>query len=160
MQTRRISILALTLLTVAAFAQAAKGPYDPSANAWKDIQRAGRQAAAEHKNVLVVVGGNWCPWCRALDRLMTTDAAVHKALVGGFELVHVNYSKENKNPKVMERLGDPEKDGFPVLVVLSPDLSVLHVQPSDVFELHTSKKPGHDPAKVVTFLKRWAPARG
>ena len=158
MLRNRLVILSLTFVAAASLAMAAEGPYDPGADAWKDVQQAGSRAAAAHRNVLVVVGGNWCPWCRALDRLMTTDPAVKEALAAGFELVHVNYSKENKNPAVMERLGHPEKNGFPVLVVLSPRLEVLHTQPSDVLEKGTKDKPGHDPAKVIAFLHEWAPA--
>ncbi len=158
MQKNRLVMFAVMFLALTSAAWAADGPYDPGADAWKDVQQAAQRAAASHRNVLVVVGGNWCPWCRALDRLMTTDAAVKDAVASGFELVHVNYSKENKNPEVMERLGHPEKNGFPVLVVVSPGLEVLHTQRSDVLEKGTAKNPGHDPAKVIAFLHQWAPA--
>jgi thiol:disulfide interchange protein len=130
------------------------GPYDPALDGWKQIQAAGTRAGAEGKRVLVVVGGNWCKWCRALDRLMREDPAVRAEADARFEVVHLNWSKENKNPEAMTRLGNPDKLGFPTLVVLSPGLAVLKVQASDVFET-TATRPGHDPAKLLAFLKSW-----
>ncbi len=113
----------------AASAEAAAGragPYDPAVDGWKQVQAAASEAATDGKRVLVVVGGNWCPWCRALDRLMTEDAALRSEVAAHYELVHLNYSKENKNPEAMARLGNPDKLGFPSFVVLSPQLTVLH----------------------------------
>jgi thiol-disulfide isomerase/thioredoxin len=132
-----------------------KGPYDPAANGWKQVQAAAATAAGSGKRVLVVVGGNWCPWCRALDRLMNQDAALGAEVAAHYELVHLNYSKENKNPEAMARLGSPDKLGFPSFVVLSPQLKVLHLQESGVFETGDKTKPGHDPARLIVFLKRW-----
>ncbi len=74
-----------------------------------------------------------------------------------FVVVHVNYSKENKNPGVMERLGNPDKLGFPVLVVLSPSLEVLHAQETGTLETGDPKTPGHDPGRVVAFARAWGP---
>ncbi len=136
----------------------AAGPYDPSLDGWKQIQSAGTKAAAEGKRVLVVVGGNWCTWCRALDRLMREDPALRAEVERRFEVVHLNWSKVNKNPEAMTRLGNPDKLGFPALVVLSPSLAVLKVQSSEVFETGKAK-PGHDPAKLLAFLKQWEPHR-
>jgi hypothetical protein len=89
---------------------------------------------------------------------MTTDPDVKAAIAGGFEIVHINYSKENKNLDTMRRLGNPEKLGFPVLVVLSPALEVLHTQESGSLETGRRDTVGHDPAKVVAFLREWSQA--
>ncbi|MGE5235230.1 MAG: hypothetical protein ACM3O7_02630 [Acidobacteriota bacterium] len=55
----------------------------------------------------------------------------------------------------MDRLGHPEKLGFPVLVVLSPDLRVLHTQESGSLETADKAHPGHDARKVLGFLEAW-----
>jgi hypothetical protein len=86
---------------------------------------------------------------------MDGDRAVHDELEAGFVVVHVNYSKENKNLETMRRLGNPEKLGFPVLVVLSPELEVLHTQESGSLETGVRGKVGHDPEKVLAFLRQW-----
>ena len=74
-----------------------------------------------------------------------------------FVVVHVNYSKENKNATVLEKLGNPDKLGFPVLVVLSPALEVLHTQETGSLETGDPKTPGHDPGRVVAFARSWGP---
>ena len=73
-------------------------------------------------------------------------------------VVYVNYSKENKNPAAMERLGNPDKLGFPALVVLSPSLEVIHTQETSALEAE-GDAVAHDPAKVLAFLRQWAPKR-
>ena len=149
------------LMLFAAIAVAANAPgtapYDPSLDGWKQLQAAGKAAAADNKRILVIVGGNWCKWCRALDGLLSEDAALRVEL-GKYQVVHLNYSKENKNPEVMAHLGNPERLGFPSLLVLSSKLHVLHNQSSEVFETGDPAKPGHDPAKLLAFLRRWSKA--
>lgn len=162
--TRRLlataALLALLRTPVAPAAAPTAGPYDPKADAAAALKSAGERAGASGKRVLAVVGGNWCGWCRALDRLMHEDAAVKAELDSGFELVHVNFSKENKNEAVMESLGRPDKLGFPALVVLSPKLDVLTKQESESLETANKKVPGHDPKKVASFLRSWSPRKG
>jgi len=106
-------------------------------------------------NDLVVVGGNWCKWCRALDSLMVVNAELKGEIAAHYELVHLNWSKENKNAEAMAHLGNPEALGFPSFVVLSPKLKILHTQDSGSFENPDRNKPGHDPAKLLAFLKQW-----
>jgi thiol:disulfide interchange protein len=129
-------------------------PYDPSLDGWKQLEAAGQEAAASGKRMLVVVGGNWCKWCRALDTLMITDASLESER-SHFVVVHLNYSKENRNPEAMGKLGNPDKLGFPAMLVLSPRLKVLHAQSSEIFETGDPAHPGHDPAKLLASLKRW-----
>jgi thiol:disulfide interchange protein len=153
-----VVVLGLFVVLGSAAAEGAatvKGPYDSAVDGWKQVQAAASRAATDGKRVLVVVGGNWCPWCRALDRLMAEDVALRGEVAAHYELVHLNYSKENKNPDAMARLGNPNTLGFPSFVVLSPRLKVLRLQGSGVFETGDKTKPGHDPAKLLAFLKRW-----
>jgi len=149
------------LMLFAAIAVAANAPgttpYDPSLDGWKQLQAAGKTAAVENKRVLIIVGGNWCKWCRALDGLMSEDSAL-RAELGKYQVVHLNYSKENKNPEAMAHVGNPEKLGFPSLLVLSSKLHVLHTQSSEAFETGDPAKPGHDPAELLAFLRRWSGA--
>ena len=157
----RPAALLAVLMLFAAIAVAANAPgtapYDPSLDGWKQLQAAGKTATVENKRVLVIVGGNWCKWCRALDGLMSEDSGL-RAELGKYQVVHLNYSKENKNPEAMAHLGKPEKLGFPSLLVLSSKLHVLHTQSSEVFETGDPTKPGHDPAELLAFLRRWSRA--
>ncbi|MGD1147294.1 MAG: thioredoxin family protein [Thermoanaerobaculaceae bacterium] len=133
----------------------AVGPYDPSLDGWKQVQGAAQKAGTDGKRVLVIVGGNWCKWCRALDSLMVANAELKGEIAAHFELVHLNWSKENRNAEAMAHLGDPEALGFPSFVVLSPKLKILHTQDSGSFENPDRNTPGHDPAKLLAFLRQW-----
>ena len=156
---RHLAALVIGLVCSAAVAAAATdtpaaAPYDPAVDGWKQLEAASRQAGASGKRMLVVVGGNWCKWCRALDKLMSTDPGLGSEL-SRFVVVHLNYSKENKNPEAMAKLGNPDKLGFPSLLVLSPQLQVLRAQSSEIFETGDPARPGHDPSKLLAFLRSW-----
>ncbi len=162
----RISIATCVLALVgfgsvaaAADAPVPPGPYDPSADGWAQVKAAAGQAKHDGRRVLVVVGGNWCKWCRALDRLMMENAGLKAELGARWELVHLNFSKENKNAEAMAHLGNPDKLGFPSFVVVSSKLAVLHTQDSGSFENPDQAHPGHDPARLLAFLKQWDGAR-
>jgi hypothetical protein len=54
----RASVLATAFLLVGG-ALAAGQIYDPQADAWQQLEDAGRRAAAGNKRVLAIVGGDW-----------------------------------------------------------------------------------------------------
>jgi thiol:disulfide interchange protein len=151
-------VLVLSVFMAAAiFAGGASvpAPYDPSLDGLEQLQDAGAAAGASGKRVFVVVGGNWCKWCRAFDALVASDQALAAAISRDYVLVHLNYSKENKNQAALERLGNPNKLGFPAFVVLSPELEPITTQATEVFETGDKDKPGHDPAKLIAWLGQW-----
>jgi thioredoxin-related protein len=128
--------------------------YNPLADAKADIANAVKQADAEHKNVLLQIGGNWCIWCLRFNELVTKDSTLNKYLNDNYVVVHVNYSKENTNEKVLASLGYPQRFGFPVFVVLDGKGARLHTQNSGYLE----EGKGHSKEKVLGFLKDWSPA--
>jgi len=130
------------------------GIYDPDADAPAALDNAIQQAQQENKHVLVQVGGNWCPWCIRLHTFYSAEPAVDSALKAGYVLCYINFSKENKNLKTMERLGYPQRFGFPVLVVLDGKGNRLHTQNSAYLE----KEKSYDPKRMIEFLASWCPA--
>src|ERR1700759_1264721 len=64
--------------------------YHPNADAKADIAAAVKKAAAEHKNVLLQIGGNWCIWCIRFNDLVTHDPDLDKYVRANYEIVHVN----------------------------------------------------------------------
>ena len=128
--------------------------YDPQANAYAQIHDAVVRAKKENKHVLVQVGGNWCVWCKRLHTLMTEDDAIRNYTDSNFVVVHINYSKENKNEQILQSLGYPQRFGYPVLVVLDERGNRLHTQNSAYLE----DGKGHSAKKVLEFLKQWSPA--
>lgn len=148
----RNGILILLLVTTAGLAGGpGKNVYRPEADAKADIQKAVTAAAGSGKHVLLVIGGNWCSWCMKLDKLFNQNAEVSKALTADYELVHVNYSEENKNEALLAELGYPQRFGFPVLLVLDGKGKLLHTEDSAAIE----EGKGHSPKKILTFLRNW-----
>lgn len=131
------------------------GPYDASADAAAEIRSAIATAQATNRHVLIQVGGNWCIWCKRLDKLLRENDACREALNSSYVLVHVNYSDENKNQAVMRDLGFPQRFGFPVWVVLDGQGKRLHIQDSGAMEAKRGTK--HDPEKVLWVLNNWNP---
>jgi uncharacterized protein YyaL (SSP411 family) len=146
-------ILNLILLTASyLFSQTvAVNIYNPNANAREDIAIAVKQAKAENKQVLLQIGGNWCPWCIKLDGFMAQDPQIDSLLKADYVRVMVNYSKENKNMEIMKMLGNPQRFGFPVLVILDRDGIRLHTQDSWYLE----KDKYYDKEKLMHFLMMW-----
>jgi len=82
---------------------------------------------------------------------MVQDSALSAYLGAKYVAVKVNYSRENKNEEVLSRF--PKIKGYPHLFVLDAKGTLLHSQDTGTLE----KGKGHDPEKVMEFLKRWAP---
>ncbi len=158
-------LAALVLLAATAVAAEPEYPkmgpdlYDTQADGTAQIAAAVQEAKAAHKHVLVKLGANWCIWCRRLSHTFETDAAVAKALQANYVLVLVDVNHRNgrkRNDAVNDRFGNPMAQGLPVLVVLDGDGRQLTTQETGALE---DGKSAHDPAKVVTFLEKWAPKR-
>jgi thioredoxin-related protein len=152
MKTTLISIIFL-VSSLVVFSQDAAKPYNITADAKADIQKAIQAAGAQNKHVLIQVGGNWCPWCLRFHTLATHAQKVDSLIRADYVYILVNYSKENKNMDVMKQLEFPNRFGFPVFVVLDGKGKRLHTQDSGLLEHATVK--GYDTTKVVTFLKEW-----
>lgn len=127
-------------------------PYDETADAAAAIDVALAAARADHKNVLIVFGANWCPWCRRLEHTFTQNAAVAAELARDFHVVRVDTGARGtgKNAEVAARYGDPTRLGLPVLVVLSPDGRLKATQETGALEIGDR----HDPAAILAFFTR------
>jgi thiol:disulfide interchange protein len=150
-------VLAGTVTLTAAPEYPKMGPdiYDAQADGTALIAAATTRAKAEHKQVLVDLGANWCIWCRRLEHTFQTDATVAKLLHEHYELVLIDVNHRQgkaRNDAVNTRFGNPMAQGLPVLVVLDADGRQLTTQETGALE---DGKGGHDPAKVATFLQRW-----
>ncbi len=129
--------------------------FDPSRDALHDLRGAEIQALAEHKNILLDVGGNWCPSCFRLEQTLTSNAQLHALLQRGFVVVHVNWSSENRNASVLDQYPSPH--GYPALYVLAPDGQLLKSQDTTELESPTSQTSGYTVSSVATFLERYSP---
>lgn len=139
--------------------------YDVNADGKTQITDALALAKKENKRVLIQWGGNWCSWCMMLHKLMTTNADISKALADDYVLVHVDSGQPvGKNVPLAESYGaDVSKFGYPFLTVLDSDGKPIVNQETGSLELKdehgksvAGKGAGHDPAKVLQFLKAHA----
>lgn len=128
--------------------------YNPAANASGDLDKALQQAASENKHVLLQIGGNWCIWCKRLYMFVHDDAALRTLEEQNYIVYHLNYSKENKNLPLLQKLGYPQRFGFPVLVVLDAKGNRLHTQNTALLESADS----YDKKKIEDMLKNWSPS--
>lgn len=147
---RKIVLFILIMLSVGA-ASAQEKYYNEKVDGMAQIQAASIVAKQSGRYVLCQVGGNWCPWCIRFANFATTDSVIAPLIERNFVYVHINYSKENKNPEAMKYLGNPARFGFPVFVILDEDGKPIHIQESASLEEGKS----YDRKKVENFLTLW-----
>jgi thiol:disulfide interchange protein len=143
-------IAVVLALGVSVTAYAADKPFDPTRDSNKDLHAAIEQARMEHKNILMDVGGNWCPWCILLDRTLNDDPELHALLEKNYVLLHVNFSRENEN---LNFLGPyPKAKGYPAWYVLSPKGKLLKAEDTSELEQTHKLDAGYNTATLKTFL--------
>ena len=163
-----VTALAMLLAIHFSFAQESKSTlkekeekfeiYHPDSNVVNEFANAVMSAMSQNKNVLLQIGGNWCKWCKVFHKFTTTDLEIDSTMNANFVVLHVNYSKENKNLPFLETLEFPQRFGFPVFVVVNSQGQRIHTQSSWYLEDGNKEKPGYDRDKVLAFLKDWSVA--
>jgi thioredoxin-related protein len=125
--------------------------YDPAADAKAQIATAVEKAKRENQRVLIMFGGNWCPWCHRLHGLFKSDQDIAKTLLYEYQLVLVDIGRSDKNTDIVSGYGlDLKKDGVPYLLVLDGEGKVVARQETGALE----SGDHHDPDKVAAFLKK------
>lgn len=150
MKTLIVSLM--MLMAMSASAQVKK-VYDESIDPMVQIDNAVARASKEGKNVICQVGGNWCRWCLMLADFIEKDEEISKTINDNYVYIHVNYSGRTSPKELTSRLNNAGRFGYPALVVLRPDGSVLHIQDSSFLE----EGEGYNKEKVLRFLKNWTP---
>ena len=155
-----ILVMILTLTVNAQEAGAGKKVYNEEIDPIEQIDQAVVKARLERKFVICQVGGNWCPWCLRFADFITNDTTISHVIDENFVYIHVNYNPRRsdgvqmeRGKKVMERLNNPSRFGFPVFVVLDEEGKVIHMQDSSFLE----EGQGYNQAKVLRFFKNWTP---
>ena len=124
--------------------------FDPSRNAAKDIKAAIAEAKKMNKRIYVDVGGEWCIWCRRIDKFYETHKDLYLYLKKHYVFVKINYSRENKNEKVLSKY--PKIEGYPHVFILDKNGKVLKSKNTGELE----KGKGYSYNKFKVFLKKWS----
>lgn len=148
-------IMLLLLLVITISSNAVAQVYDESLNTMEQIDNAIAKAKTEGKYVICQVGGNWCPWCLKFAKFITEDTEIKELVDKEYVYIHVNYPRRGGNrdaqAATMKRLANPQRFGFPVMVVLNGDGKVQHIQDSSYLE----ENSGYNKDKVMSFFKHW-----
>jgi len=152
--SKLFSLIAVMALTAGQAFSGTRDIYPDPAQAKPDLAAALKQAAANHKRVIIDFGGNWCGDCHVLDMYLH-NAENRPILDANYVLVHVNVGHYDANLDLAQRYGIPLEKGVPALVVLSDTGKVLYSQKSGEFEAMRRVQ-----ASVVTsFLVQWKPTK-
>lgn len=147
------TVLVLLAAMLPAVSQTETRPaiYDPAADMKSLIAVAVKTAGLENKNILLMFGGNWCPWCHRLHALFLADAQIKKVLAERYILLLVDVGEKPGQPlnRDLVDLYRIKDFGYPALAVLDKAGRLLCTQSSGVLE----KDKGHDPVKVLAFLR-------
>jgi thioredoxin-related protein len=139
------------LLTAAGPSSLPPAGYDPSRDPAADLKTAVAQAQKEHKRILLEVGGEWCPYCRLLNKTIHEDRQLLSRLESNFIVLKVNFSAEVKNEAFLSQY--PKIPSYPHLFVLDADGKLLLSQTPDDF----MKDDKYVPDRVLAFVEKWGP---
>lgn len=91
-----------------------------------DLETGKKQAAAEHKAVLVeFTGSDWCPPCIALRKNVLMTPAFNEYATKNFVLVELDFPNSKPQPSEEKQKNDAwakqyNVDGFPTILVMDP----------------------------------------
>ena len=100
--------------------------YDPSSDASQEIAAALKRAKAENRRVLVQWGGDWCPSCQALYRMMKTDRELGRKLQYEYDVVYVDVGRRDNNQTLWKKYDvDLDQNEIPFATVLNAEGQVI-----------------------------------
>jgi len=128
--------------------------YDLARNPAEDLKQAILIAQKEDKRIMLELGGDWCIWCRFMDKFYKTHADILQFRADNYVLVKVNVSAENMNKEFLSQF--PDAAGYPHIYILDSDGTFLHSQ--DTAELEDGAD-SYLPEVFMAFLQKWAPSK-
>jgi len=126
--------------------------YNPLADAKSDVASAVQRAGESGRHVFIQIGGNWCKWCVRFHKFVNEDAKLDSLLKANYEVVLVNFSKENENRAILATLDYPQRFGYPVFVILDGKGNRIHTQDSGFLE----DGEGYSHEKVERLFLMWS----
>jgi thiol:disulfide interchange protein len=110
------------------------------------------QAKQANKHILLEVGGDWCGWCKILDKFFADHGELLKVRDSNFVLMKVNMSAVNENYPFLSQY--PKIPGYPWLFVVDADGKLLVSKSTNDLENGASS---YDEKSIKDFLLAWKP---
>ncbi len=129
-------------------------PFDAARNAMADVNAALIAAQASGKNVLLVLGGNWCHDSRGLAAKFERDELA-EVIAESYELVYVDIGYRDRNLDVPARFGVMELFGTPTVLIVSPEGDLLNRD--SVHDWRTADSKPYD--ETLSYFERFAGGR-
>lgn len=126
-------------------------PYDEAADAKADLAAAMDRAAKSGKQVMIDLGGNWCPDCRALSGALEVPE-IKAYIAAHYEVVPVDIGRKTKNLDIPAHYGIT-LEGVPTVLVVDPKSDKL-TNGDTILALGDAR--GMDPQAIADCLTKWA----
>ncbi len=126
-------------------------PYDEAADAARQVAAARRRAGAEHKRLLIDLGGNWCPDCRVLGGVLALPE-VAAFVRRHYVVVTVDIGRLDKNTQIARHYGIDRLEGVPAVLVVDPKTDRL-VNGGHIFALADARHM--TPQALADWLAQW-----
>lgn len=143
----------VTVQSLAQLPQPLPLPYPEGADADRAVAAAKARAKARHKKLLIDLGGNWCPDCRALAGVMALPE-VKRFLDAHYEVVMVDVGRFDKNGQIPAHYGITGRlKGVPSLLIVDPRTDKL-LNPGRTAALADARSM--TPQALADWLAQWA----
>lgn len=123
--------------------------YDPKRDPHNDLAMAEADAAKANKKILLEVGGDWCIWCKTLNKFFVDHPDVAKLRDSKFVVIKVNMGPNNENVPFLNDY--PKIPGYPYIFVLDSTGKLLASVDTSKFE----NAGDYSPSEVKRFLSTW-----
>lgn len=125
--------------------------YNIKSDIEKDVKSATIEAKKNNKNILLFVGGEWCKWCRALDKYLDTHKELQSTIFKNYKVVKAYYggNMSKKNKDYLNKF--PKIQGTPHIYVLDQNGKFVYSQGTGYFEDGSS----YNLKKIKSFLEKY-----
>jgi thiol:disulfide interchange protein len=117
-----------------------------------DLGSALREAERSNRNVILEIGGDWCIWCRIMDKFFADNPDLLALREKNYVTVKINMSPLNENRGFLSKY--PRIPGYPHLFVVDADNKLIKSQ--NTSELEDGKS--YNLKRFTQFLEKYSPA--
>jgi Surface antigen variable number repeat/Thioredoxin-like len=123
--------------------------YDPKSDAQLQLARAQLEAQRTKKRLLLIVGGEWCGWCRVLEQTFQRNPALIEFRDSHFVVLHIDLSDQSAAECALKDY--PKPPGVPFIYVLDSTGVLIATDDTKGWE----SGDGYDSSRIEEFLKKW-----